>query len=90
MLGVPGLADMILHHRVLYRDLQDPAAFFKGETEPELASFWPYVFGAQSGIAPDVARTYSNLMTESQGLVAQDTLRQVSQKTPTQPRFIPT
>ena len=78
LLGVPGLADMILHHRVLYRDLADPAAFFKGETEPELASFWPYVFGAGAADDPDAAARYSNLMAESQGLVADDTLATVS------------
>ncbi len=41
---VPGLAGMIRHHAVLYRDLADPVAFFRGETETELAAFWPYVF----------------------------------------------
>ena len=44
LLGVPGLADMIRHHDILYRDLSDPVAFLRGETEPELAAFWPYVF----------------------------------------------
>ncbi|MEO9827536.1 MAG: methyltransferase [Paracoccaceae bacterium] len=78
LLGVPGLTEMILHHRVLYRDLADPAAFFKGETEPELASFWPYVFGAGAAEDPETAETYSNLMAESQGLVADDTLATVS------------
>lgn len=78
LLGVPGLRDMILHHRVLYRDLEDPAAFFRGETEPDLASFWPYVFGAGAAENPETAATYSNLMAESQGLVADDTLATVS------------
>ena len=78
LLGVPGLRDMILHHRVLYSDLEDPAAFFRGETEPELASFWPYVFGAGAAENPETAATYSNLMAESQGLVADDTLATVS------------
>ena len=78
LLGVPGLAEMILHHRVLYRDLSDPAAFFRGETNPELASFWPYVFGAGAAEDPETAAIYSNLMAESQGLVADDTLAAVS------------
>lgn len=80
ILGVPGLQAMIRHHRAFYRDLEDPVALLREPDTTELSQFWPYVFGAQSGIAPDVARTYSNLMTESQGLVAQDTLRQVSLK----------
>lgn len=73
LVGVPGLAAMIKHHDILYRDLADPVAFFKGETETELAGFWPYVFGGD--MEPDVAATYSDLMAQSQLLVADDTLR---------------
>lgn len=76
--GVPGLAGMILHHRTLYRDLENPVAFFRGQTETELAGFWPYVFGAGAAADPTVAATYSQLMADSQLLVAQDTLAAVS------------
>ncbi len=76
-LGVPGLEAMVRHHHVLYRDLADPVAFLKDQTTPELASFWPYVFGAAGAADPDVAATYSGLMAESQTLVAEDTLRLV-------------
>ncbi|WP_373634971.1 methyltransferase [Yoonia sp. SS1-5] len=72
--GVPGLAGMIAHHDVLYRDLADPVAFFRGEVETELAAFWPYVFGAGAAADPDAAATYSQLMADSQTLVAADTL----------------
>ncbi len=72
--GVPGLAGMIAHHDVLYRDLADPVAFFRGEVETELADFWPYVFGAGAAEDPSVAATYSQLMADSQVLVAEDTL----------------
>jgi demethylspheroidene O-methyltransferase len=75
LVGVPGLAQMISHHDVLYRDLSDPVKFFRGEVATELANFWPYVFGG--GMAPDVAETYSDLMANSQILVAEDTLRAV-------------
>ena len=74
-LAVPGLEGMVRHHPVLYGDLADPVAFFRGETRPELAGFWPYVFGG--GDAATAAR-YSRLMAESQALVAEDTLRLVS------------
>ncbi|WP_224826637.1 acetylserotonin O-methyltransferase [Cognatishimia sp. MH4019] len=80
LIGVPGLAQMIKHHRVLYRDLENPAAFMRGETETELAGFWPYVFGAGAAEDPDTAQTYSDLMAQSQQLVAEDTLRMVSFK----------
>lgn len=74
LVGVPGLKQMILHHDVFYRDMQDPVALLKGETETVLAGFWPYVFGAQGAIDPEVTRTYSDLMADSQRMVARDTL----------------
>jgi demethylspheroidene O-methyltransferase len=76
-LTVPGLEAMVRHHPVLYRDLTDPVAFFRGETQPELAGFWPYVFGAGGAADPGLAARYSDLMADSQGLVAEDTLRLV-------------
>lgn len=77
-LAVPGLAAMVRHHSVLYRDLADPTAFFRGETDPGLAHFWPYVFGAGAAGDPDTAQRYSDLMADSQSLVAADTLQMVS------------
>ncbi len=75
--GVPGLAGMIAHHDVLYRDLSDPVAFFRGEVDTELADFWPYVFGAGAATDPGSAAKYSRLMADSQLLVADDTLSAV-------------
>jgi demethylspheroidene O-methyltransferase len=72
--GVPGLREMILHHDVLYRDLTDPVAFFRGETQPELARYWPYVLGAGAAADPASAARYSTLMAGSLVLVAEDTL----------------
>ena len=80
LLGVPGLAAMIRHHGAFYRDLADPVALLRGETDTELAHFWPYVFGATGEAPADVTRSYSDLMADSQTLVAQDTLSQVSFK----------
>jgi demethylspheroidene O-methyltransferase len=74
---VPGLSGMIRHHAVLYRDLSDPVAFFRGETDTELAAFWPYVFGAGAAHDPETAARYSALMADSQTLVAEDTLAAV-------------
>jgi demethylspheroidene O-methyltransferase len=76
--GVPGLSEMIRHHDVLYRDLQDPVRFLKGNDETELARFWPYVFGQSGTNDPDLAARYSRLMAESQTLVAEETLRVVN------------
>ena len=76
--AVPGLQGMILHHRTLYRDLENPVAFLRGETKTELAAFWPYVFGAGAAADPATVQTYSQLMADSQALVAADTLAVVS------------
>lgn len=78
LMGVPGLEAMIRHHKAFYADLADPVALLKGPEETELSQFWPYVFGARGAIDPDVAATYSDLMAQSQRLVAEDTLRAVS------------
>ncbi|MEM8591541.1 MAG: methyltransferase [Pseudomonadota bacterium] len=77
LLGVPGLVPMIRHHSVLYRDMADPAALMRGEVDTELAHFWPYVFGAKAAQDPDTARAYSDLMADTQRMVAEDTLRMV-------------
>lgn len=74
LLGVPGLAGMIHHHKVLYRDLEDPAGFLRDAPETELQRFWPYVFGAGAATDPDTAEAYSDLMTDTQALVAEETL----------------
>lgn len=76
LIGVPGLEDMIRHHAVLYRDLSNPVDTFRG-AETELSQFWPYVFGAGAADDPQTAARYSRLMSESQGLVAQETLSRV-------------
>ena len=73
--GIPGLAQMIRHHDVLYRDMADPVAFFRDAPETELAAFWPYVFGASGDIDRATAATYSELMADSQTLVAEEALR---------------
>ena len=75
--GVPGLSGMIDHHDVLYRDLADPVAFFRGEVATELADFWPYVFGAGGATDPQTTAIYSQLMADSQALVAEDTLAMI-------------
>lgn len=78
--GVPGLQDMIRHHAAFYRDMGDPLALLRGDTDTELAAFWPYVFGNAGKVEPELADRYSHLMTETQSMVARDTLRTVSLK----------
>ncbi|RBO53674.1 SAM-dependent methyltransferase [Rhodovulum sp. BSW8] len=77
LMGAPGVVDMIRHHDVFYRDMQDPLAVLRGEKETELARFWPYVFGAGAAENPETAQRYSKLMADSQALVAEETLRAI-------------
>lgn len=77
-LAVPGLEPMVRHHHVLYGDLADPLAFFRGQTETRLAGFWPYVFGPLAQEDAGLAARYSRLMAQSQVLVAEDTMRLVN------------
>ncbi|MEL6551029.1 MAG: methyltransferase [Pseudomonadota bacterium] len=76
-LAVPGGQALVRHHAIFYRDMTDPSALLRGEAAPELARFWPYVFGAGAAEDPDQARAYSDLMADTQRLVADDTLRMV-------------
>ncbi|MEM8788117.1 MAG: methyltransferase [Pseudomonadota bacterium] len=73
LLGAPGVAAMVRHHPMFYRDLEDPIALLtapRGQTE--LARFWSYV---GTGAAEDAAaRDYSALMAASQRMVAAETL----------------
>ena len=78
LMGVPGLEAMIRHHKAFYDDLRDPVALLRGDGDTNLARFWPYVFGGE--IDPGEAAIYSDLMAQSQRLVAEDTLRAVSLK----------
>lgn len=78
ILGVPGLTDMIRHNATFYRDMADPVAILRGESETHLAQFWPYVLNQGDGVPTQEAARYSDLMARSQVLVAEDTLQAVS------------
>ena len=77
ILGAPGLEAMILHNRALYQDMSDPVALLRDGDDTHLQRFWPYVM-ATNDARDDVAGRYSDLMAQSQVMVAQDTLRMVS------------
>ena len=77
-LSLPALPALVRHHKVLYDDLRDPVAFFMGATDPDLARFWPYVFGGRDGMDAESAARYSRLMADSQALVAEEALATLS------------
>lgn len=76
LLGAPGVAEMVRHHALFYRDLADPVALLRGETDTELARYWSYVGGAKThAMTAAEAAPYSRLMAASQTMVAAETLR---------------
>ncbi|WP_029059914.1 methyltransferase [Stappia stellulata] len=74
--GNPGIAAMIRHHAMVYRDLSDPLALLTSTEETETSRFWAYA-GAQDAarIDPATAAAYSDLMHLSQDLIATEVLR---------------
>ncbi|PQM60371.1 MAG: SAM-dependent methyltransferase [Rhodobacteraceae bacterium] len=80
VIGVPGLTDMIRHHRLFYDDLKDPVGLLRNEVETHMSQYWPYVINGDKRRIIDrkVAAIYSDLMRSSQKLVAEETLRLVS------------
>jgi demethylspheroidene O-methyltransferase len=75
LLGNPGVAAMIEHHRLVYTDLADPVALLRGKCETGLSRYWPYAGSgaAEAAAAPQVA-PYTALMAASQALIADDIL----------------
>jgi len=73
LLGAPGVEEMVRHHPMFYRDIEDPVTLLtapKGSTE--LSQFWTYV---RSGtVGAQEAGAYSRLMAASQDMVAAETL----------------
>ncbi|BDA85235.1 O-methyltransferase [Aureimonas sp. SA4125] len=83
MVANPGVAAMIRHHDMLYRDLEDPVALLAGRFQPELNRFWAYA-GDRGGDVrlpgpADHADSlghagYTALMAASQAFVAAEIL----------------
>jgi len=82
MLGNPSIGDFVRHHELLYDDLRDPVALLRGETTGALSRFWPYA-GNRPGASETLAAqdavvgafaSYSDLMSRSQALIAEDLL----------------
>ncbi|MEM9145153.1 MAG: methyltransferase [Pseudomonadota bacterium] len=75
LLGAPGVIEMVRHHALLYRDLADPVALLRGETEPELARYWGYVGGHRThALAPDETAPYTRLMAATQAMVSAEVI----------------
>lgn len=73
-IGNPGIADMVLHHPMFYRDLSDPVALLRGQTPPtELQRFWTYTQDHEIADT-DAVLGYSRLMASSLSMLAEDIL----------------
>ncbi|MBB1251232.1 methyltransferase [Rhizobium sp. G21] len=67
----PGVAAMIRHHDMLYRDLLEPEQLFReGAGNTELGRYWAYARGGDPGALPPAAvADYSTLMRHSQSMM---------------------
>lgn len=70
LLGNPGIAEMVRHHRLLYADLANPVAALKTKGGGALADYWAYA----SGDSADAVAAYSKLMAASQPMIAEQVL----------------
>ena len=76
MVGNAAIAEMVLHHRMLYADLGDPVALLRGEARgTALNRYWAYTGNAQpASLPPEHVAAYTALMAASQPLVAGEVL----------------
>ncbi|MGZ5926718.1 MAG: methyltransferase [Rhizomicrobium sp.] len=76
LLGNPPLAAMIDHHAMFYADLLDPVALLRGTLKsPQLKAFWAYAKNPRpADSTQEQVRAYSELMAQSQAMVAQEVL----------------
>jgi demethylspheroidene O-methyltransferase len=76
MVGNAGLAAMIEHHALVYRDLADPVALLRGEQgAAALAGYWPYAAeGSHAALDDASVAPYTALMAATQPLVSAEVL----------------
>jgi demethylspheroidene O-methyltransferase len=72
----PGIAAMVEHHALVYRDLADPVALLRGTRDATgLGGYWPYSRADDPrGLTAEQVAGYSQLMSASQPLVAGEIL----------------
>ena len=74
LLANPGVAAMVEHHSLLYRDLADPVALLRRQGDPSLARYWPYAERERASLPDAAIHPYSTLMAQSQSLIVDDVL----------------
>jgi len=81
LLANPAITGFVEHHALLYTDLSDPVALLQGKTQTQLSGFWPYAKPGEEAPSEAYAR-YSELMSQSQTLIADDILDAFQPSTP--------
>ena len=73
----PGIAAMVEHHAMLYRDLADPVSLLRGDGgERALGAFWSYSETEDAtGHGRDRTLAYTRLMSASQAMVSREVVR---------------
>lgn len=73
----PGVVAMIKHHPLLYKDMTDPVSLLRaGRGETHLSRYWDYALNKTPTDAdPQTIEAYSQLMTASQTMVAEEVNR---------------
>ena len=76
MVGNAAIAQMVLHHPMLYADLKDPVALLRSERGgTELGRYWSYAStGVPAALGDGQVADYTALMAASQPLVAGEVL----------------
>jgi demethylspheroidene O-methyltransferase len=76
VLANPGIAAMIEHNAILYGDLKDPVDFLRNpDRETALSRYWAYARAPDpSSLGDEAIGGYSELMSASQPLVAEEIL----------------
>ena len=76
MVGNAAVSAMVLHHRALYADLNDPVALLRGQApETALSRYWAYSGNdSAASLADGQTAAYTALMAASQPLVADEIL----------------
>ena len=76
IVGNAAIAQMVLHHHMLYADLGDPVALLRGDTAgTALGQYWSYSGADQpAALPPEHVAAYTALMAASQPLVAHEVL----------------
>jgi demethylspheroidene O-methyltransferase len=81
LLGNPGISAMVRHHALLYADLSDPVALLRDRTDSRLSRYWPYAVAQDPrGLDAGQVHDYSELMGQSQALIAGDVLDRYSMR----------